>query len=165
MASTDAGGITLQPGRYTWTCFDCPCWAEQYWDTLPEAQHDAHQRQPAHRDECPGEARLIALSSPIPEHPDQLGVEHHIGTYDPNEPMLVPYWAVLLTRSLVISFANHADRGQAIDLANPRDIQLWASWILASDPLPGTDLPTDADALAVLLHRTADALGDALPRP
>lgn len=150
---------------YTWTCADCPAWAETYWDTSEQANAAADAIEAEHRAACPKGGRLTVIGRPDKSHPEQLGIEQLLGTYDPNEPLLVPAWAVLVSRSLVSFFARQLARGATADLSNPDEVWLWATNITAANPLPDQPRPETMAELEKLLQAAARALGNSLPKP
>jgi hypothetical protein len=98
MTRPDGAGDSASAPRYTWTCADCPTWAERYWSDATGAEHAADAEAVKHRSVCPGAARLIITTGS--NHPERLGAERLIGNYDPDEPVFVPAWAVHTARAL-----------------------------------------------------------------
>jgi hypothetical protein len=154
------------PGRYTWTCFDCPVWAEEYWPDRAGAEAAAAVAASAHRGDCAAAGRLLVVPATGDGHPDRIGAERLIGAYDPDELMVVPAWTVHMSRALAGFIANHGSRRlPPLDLHDPAHVYVLAAALLAADPRPGYPRPTDMTELAALLKELRDTLTAALPRP
>ncbi len=161
---SDTGGVGTNPGAsYTWTCSSCPAWGERYWSTSEEAVDDPPAR--AHATACPGGGGIVVVHRPAESPPERLGAERIIGTYDPDEPLIVPYWAVLVARGLAGLVARHADRGATVNLADDNELQLVVGALLAANPLPDAARPTDHHSLARTLRHLADTIAGSLPKP
>lgn len=150
---------------YTWTCADCPGWAEEYWPTQQEANSAADSSVTEHLKVCPGNARLAVVGRPPHSHPEQLGVERLMGAYDPNEPMLVPAWAVLAARSALGFLSRQVSAGATTDFSNDDEIWLWATNVTAANPLPDRALPDTRAELSQLLRDASNTLAASLPKP
>lgn len=151
------------PPSFTWTCTDCPAWAEQYWHAPGDAERDPGAE--THVANCPAGGRIVIVRRSAQTSPEQAGAERLIGTYDPNELLVVPYWAVLAARGLAGVMARQAELGGRLDLSSDAYLRLIGGAVLAADPLPDTTEPLDQHDLARLLRRLADTLAGALPKP
>jgi hypothetical protein len=97
--------------------------------------------------------------------PKQAGAERLIGTYDPNELLIVPNWTVLASHGLAGVMARQAELGSRLDLSSDAYLRLIGGAVLAADPLPDTTEPLDQHGLARLVRRLADTLASVLPKP
>lgn len=159
MPTSTATHAPTVPGRYTYTCLDCSHSAgDQRWDTLNAASRAAYRAGPDHAIECPGHARLLAVSLPPKRH----HATDTVTPYDPNQLVAVPAWTLLIARSLAATLAHRAQHHGSLDFGLHDHAALVAEAALAFDPLPGEAVPGTADQLAALLHETADVLTSSL---
>jgi len=99
----------------------------------------------------------------VTDHPEVRGWEARLGNYDPDEPLVVPYWVVLAAAGLAGTLGRALTR-RTVQLTEV-DTQLLGLGVSAADPLPGRRAPTDNPALAEFLGQLADALRRCLPEP
>jgi hypothetical protein len=150
-------------GIHTWSCTGCSTWAERYWPTPEQARQDPEADR--HQHECPTGRIVIVSRRPDAAHRENLGLERRMGAYDPDELLLVPYWAVLAARGLAEVMSRQTDRAHRIDLGDPVWVGFLSETVLAAHPVPGQTPSADPRDLVELLRRLADAFKDALPKP
>ncbi len=95
------------------------------------------------------------------EHPEIRGWQSRLGDYDPDEPLVVPYWTVLAAAGLAGTLGRALARG-TIRLSEV-ETQVLGLGVWTADPLPGRNAPSDRAGLAEFLEQLAETLRRSLP--
>jgi len=91
------------------------------------------------------------------------GWQDRLNDYDPDEPLVVPYWAVLAARGLAGTLGR-ALKKSTLNLSD-REIEFIARATLAAEPRPGEPTPVDRERFADFLTELGDTLRRCLPSP
>ena len=144
---------------------DCPVWAERHWVSEDEANTARDRVEHDHRSACPGAGRLQVIADSRRAHPEQLTAAEIMGTYDADELLLVPAWAVHTAAGLAGLVVNFAARGMTVQFGNDELLGAVAGPIFVTEPQPGRPDPETSAELSDRLRGAAQCPGLGNPAP